>query len=207
VILVAMGLVYQGTGFAFIWVVLSRFDAWPTLEPVRHDVTTDALPEGAFDLVHCRLVLEHLPERDTALARMAAALRPGGYLVVEDMDWAPATTGWAYGAEVITRAINAAMTFMGRAGYDMYYGRRLAEEMTRVGLTDVHADGRVTLMRGGTGSIDWLRISLERMSEQLVAAEMITGSELEQVLALLDDPRFAWFSPALISTVGRRPAS
>ena len=27
IILVVMGLVYQGTGFAFIWVVLSRFEA------------------------------------------------------------------------------------------------------------------------------------------------------------------------------------
>src|SRR5262245_37241843 len=34
------------------------------LKVLRHDVTRDALAERAFDLVHTRMVLIHLPERD-----------------------------------------------------------------------------------------------------------------------------------------------
>src|SRR5215471_18531014 len=52
----------------------------------RHDVTADPIPENAYDLIHARLVLVHLPERDRILAALAAALRPGGWLVVEDFD-------------------------------------------------------------------------------------------------------------------------
>src|SRR5690349_10061380 len=35
----------------------------PGLEVWRHDLTCDPLPEAAFDLVHARLVLVHLPDK------------------------------------------------------------------------------------------------------------------------------------------------
>ncbi|WP_432164732.1 methyltransferase domain-containing protein [Streptomyces sp. bgisy031] len=45
----------------------------------RHDVAADPPPEpGAFDLVHARLVLVHVPDRARALATLAAALRHCG---------------------------------------------------------------------------------------------------------------------------------
>lgn len=31
----------------------------PNVEVLRHDVTTNPLPEGAFDLIHARLVFIH----------------------------------------------------------------------------------------------------------------------------------------------------
>src|SRR5689334_8013291 len=39
----------------------------PVLEVRQHDIVADPLQEAAFDLVHARLVLEHLPERDRVL--------------------------------------------------------------------------------------------------------------------------------------------
>lgn len=41
-----------------------------------HDITADGLPAASFDLVHCRLVLAHLPGREAVLRKLAAAL-PG----------------------------------------------------------------------------------------------------------------------------------
>ena len=52
----------------------------------RHDVAREAPPGDPFDLVHARLVLVHLPDRERALAAMVGALRPGGWLLVEDAD-------------------------------------------------------------------------------------------------------------------------
>jgi hypothetical protein len=45
-----------------------------------------------------RLLLEHLPDRAAILPRMAAALRPGGVLVVEDHDW----TGFGFSSTTWT---------------------------------------------------------------------------------------------------------
>jgi chemotaxis methyl-accepting protein methylase len=66
-----------------------RFLANPgrtNLEVRCHDVGTDPLPEAAFDLVHTRLVLIHVPQRDATFARLVSALKLGGWLVVEDYD-------------------------------------------------------------------------------------------------------------------------
>ena len=53
------------------------------LELRRHDIINDPLPEGAFDLIHSRLVLEHLPARLDVLAKLSRALAPGGWLVLD----------------------------------------------------------------------------------------------------------------------------
>jgi len=49
----------------------------PNLRVQRHDVTADELPAGSFDLVYCRLVLAHLPQRQAVLRKLLASLRPG----------------------------------------------------------------------------------------------------------------------------------
>ena len=56
------------------------------LHVVRHDIVRDALPEAKFDLAHARLVLLHVPERAAVLEKMISALKPGGWLVIEDFD-------------------------------------------------------------------------------------------------------------------------
>src|SRR5262245_59306786 len=57
------------------------------LEARKHDILYDELPEGAFDLVHARAGLEHLPARQAALRRLVTTLTPGGWLLVEDGDF------------------------------------------------------------------------------------------------------------------------
>ena len=40
------------------------------MEIRRHNIVTDPLPDAAFDLIHARLVLIHIPEREQVLARL-----------------------------------------------------------------------------------------------------------------------------------------
>ena len=57
------------------------------VEARKHDILNDELPEGSFDLVHARAVLEHLPARQEALRQLVTTLTPGGWLLVEDADF------------------------------------------------------------------------------------------------------------------------
>jgi SAM-dependent methyltransferase len=52
----------------------------------RHDIAVDPSPEAAFDLVHVRLVLVHLRERDKVLSNIDSALKPGGWLLAKEFD-------------------------------------------------------------------------------------------------------------------------
>jgi ubiquinone/menaquinone biosynthesis C-methylase UbiE len=77
------------TGFVLATDIYPRFVEElhrPNIEVRRHDVTADPLPEAAFDLVHARLVLIHLPMRDAVLRRLISAVKPGGWLLIEDFD-------------------------------------------------------------------------------------------------------------------------
>ena len=60
---------------------------FPNLEVRRHDVMRDELEAASFDLVTARKVLEHLPDPALALRRLVGALRPGGWILVEDADF------------------------------------------------------------------------------------------------------------------------
>src|ERR1043166_2052910 len=56
------------------------------IEVRRLDITQDDPEVDAYDLVHCRWLLMHLDDPAAALRRMARALRPGGWLLVEEVD-------------------------------------------------------------------------------------------------------------------------
>ena len=53
---------------------------------MQHDVATDPLPTETFDVIHTRLVLMHVRERNRALDTLIASLKPGGWFVGEEFD-------------------------------------------------------------------------------------------------------------------------
>src|SRR5829696_8043190 len=55
----------------------------------RHDVVADDLPSARFDLIHARMLAQHLPELDLVVSRLVRSLRPGGWLYLEDTDPSP----------------------------------------------------------------------------------------------------------------------
>ncbi len=59
----------------------------------RADIRVTDLPESAFDLVSCRAFLHQVADHAPAiLERMAAAVRPGGWLLVQEPDFSLART-------------------------------------------------------------------------------------------------------------------
>ena len=87
------------------------------VEVQQGDIRTAALPQGSFDLVHARYVLVHLPDYEVALSRMLAALKPGGWIVLEEPDFS-ASRGIAG-----TAAQLAAMQHIHQAIHQMYESR------------------------------------------------------------------------------------
>src|SRR5262249_6359478 len=65
---------------------LSAIDA-PNLDVLEADIRAAPLRTASFDLAHARFVLIHVPQWREALAAMLAALKPGGWLVLEEPDF------------------------------------------------------------------------------------------------------------------------
>ena len=114
------------------------------LEVRRHNVVHDPPPAETFDLVHARLVLVHLEDRAAALQVMIGALRPGGWLVLEDAD--PALQPLACpderdpAEELANRLRTRIRTLMVERGADLAYGRTLPRLLRESDLLDVSAE-------------------------------------------------------------------
>lgn len=77
-----------------------RIPSRPGLEIRQHDIVNGPAL-GEFDLVHARLLLNHLPARRQALHRMVESLRPGGVLLTEDFWPTPGDEIVAYGPDPV----------------------------------------------------------------------------------------------------------
>jgi ubiquinone/menaquinone biosynthesis C-methylase UbiE len=181
----------------------------PNVEVIRHDVGVDPLPEGAFDLVHARLVLIHVPQAPLALARLAAALRPGGWLVVEDFDPTfidrsfPADDG--PDAAVVQKAYAALGELLVARGAGRGWGRSLYQRFLRLGLTEVDMEGHLVARPGGSVGARLDAANFAQVGEAMIAGGLLTGEDLDRMLALLGDPARAFASPTMFTAWGRRP--
>ncbi len=177
----------------------------PALEVCRHDIARDPLPERAFDLVHARLILVHLPERELALAKMVGALKPGGWLVCEEFDSQSMPADPArHPDERALKAQAALQRVMALRGANTRYGRDLAARMRAHGLVDIRAEGRMAMWQGGSSGARLFRANFEQLREELLRLGLLTPAELHDDLARLDDPRTLFPSPVMWTVCGRR---
>jgi len=178
----------------------------PNLEVRRHDIATDPLPEAAFDLVHARLVLMHLPERETALARMISALKPGGWLVDEEYDSFSMPPDPAVSPGEFLMPTQAAMLrLLEDGGVDRLYGRRLFGRLRAHGLISVGGEARAFMWQHGSLGASLVRATYELLRDAMVDGNYITPQQFGEDIARLDNPDFLMPSPILWSAWGRRP--
>jgi SAM-dependent methyltransferase len=170
-----------------------------------HDVVCDPLPTTHFDLIHARLLLEHLPARDDVLRKLHAALRPGGWLVVESVDYVSAVPVSALGAAEHARTQAVRLAAFSAAGVDHEFGRRLPERMQASGFHAVGHEGRVWVMAGGSPGARWFQLSLQHLRPRLVGPDpaQLTDAEVDRMLELFDDPDWAALSPIIMAAWGQ----
>lgn len=145
------------------------------------DLTTTALPEDSFDLVHTRNLLMHLPDRDRVLGEAVASLRPGGVLVVEEADGFPAeaATDEVFGRTV--RPLTRRWT----------WARKLPGLLEGLGLTDIRVDLETEMLQGGSDLAAFWRTTLGIARPLLVEADpRIAQADVDHTLRLLKQPSF-----------------
>jgi SAM-dependent methyltransferase len=181
--------------------------AAPNVEILEHDVASDPPLAGPFDLVHARLVLVHVPERDAALANMAAALRPGGVLLVEDAD--PALQPLSCleetrPAEVLANRLRRGFrSLLSERGVDLAYGRSLPRRLRAAGLVGVAADAYFPVSDPACNHLEVATINLIR--DQLLDHGIATQDEIAQHLSAVAAGKLDLTQPPMISCWGRRP--
>src|SRR4051794_15619089 len=171
---------------------------------VESDLTAAELPVGRFDLVHARLVLEHVPERDRVLPVLAGAVRPGGWLLIEDFDWSTAAVVDPPN-EVHERVAHACLTLFSAHAYDPYYGRRLPRRLAANGLVEVGTHAEAVQVRADRerGVPQW-ELLVDQLAPGLLAQGLVDETDLERFHALWHDGESVCFAPLLVSSWGRK---
>jgi len=170
---------------------------YANLRVKEHDIGQSPL-DGEYDLVHTRNVLCHVPERERAFAHLVAAVRPGGWLLVEDVDFFGAGATYPPN-DAFERITDAIVTLMQRAGADPFFGRKLPSWVADAGFASMGWNVRDI---SAADDEKW-RLNLNAFAPAAIAAGLVSETDVDaltkgQLPLVRYGPRFvaAWGTKA-----------
>jgi SAM-dependent methyltransferase len=187
--------------------------AWPdgtvpaAVTVARHDVTTEPLPDGPFDLIHARLLLVHLPDRTEVARSLACLLAPGGWLVIEDADpqLQPLACVDEYGPHQVlaNRVRSGFRSLLAGRGVDLAFGRTIPRLLRSLGLAEVVAEAHFPVTSPASSVLE--RATVQQTRAGLVDAGLVREDEVERHLANLSSGELDVTTAPMVSARGRRP--
>jgi predicted methyltransferase len=173
------------------------------------DVTTTDRGDREYDLVHARLLRMHLPQREEVLRRAAAALKPGGTLVVSDWDCTHPGEMLLRGPAGLAGAFLAFQRgLVGLAvanGASLDWARRIPESMREAGLVELRGEVFNRIWAGGEAGC-LLHACNSRQLEGPLLASGLTGEQLALLREGMSHPETLAWSYPMVTACGRRPA-
>jgi ubiquinone/menaquinone biosynthesis C-methylase UbiE len=180
------------------------------LTVLRHDLVNEPAPEGEFDFIHVRLVLNHLPERREILHRLVGTLAPGGIILNED--WDATRTDLVVAAPTpeageLYRLYQETIgpKILARAGTDRSWARRVHSHLLEEGLSNVDTLVHSRNWTGGSAGAQLVISSLDQLRADFLA-NGISEAQLDEMRAVMEDPQLVVNGHLLFSTSGQRPA-
>jgi ubiquinone/menaquinone biosynthesis C-methylase UbiE len=155
------------------------------VEVVQADALNTGLPKAAFDLVHERLVMINVPTREALLQEMISLLRPGGTIVLEDVDdisytCVPLHPSWTILLDAFHAAIHA-------NGGNAFIGRELTRYLRDAGIKNIRTKIHVGTVNPGEYRRMHLLSLLDVLHQKVVSSGVLTETQLgEHRLALID---------------------
>jgi SAM-dependent methyltransferase len=188
-------------------------DAGNNVEIRQHNILTDELENNYYDLVHCRALLQHLTEYEKALTNMSKAVKPGGWILIEELDnfTSPPSDSNNPDADFFYKWYQQAGEIMKRFGsINLEFGRNVRCLVDQLDFQDVGSEGITVISRGGEPMAKFASMSFkansERLQDELTEEEkqQILGG-LDKVINLFEDPNFYYVGIPLFCAWGRKP--
>jgi ubiquinone/menaquinone biosynthesis C-methylase UbiE len=178
------------------------------VQMIKADALKTGLDKESFDLVHERLVMINVSDRDALLTEMLSLLRPGGIVVLEDVDnvsWLcqPAHPSW----DVL---LNAFHTVFHAGGGNGFIGRRLPVLLRAGGVQNIQIKVTVETPLLGDYRRTHLVSLIDSIREQVITKGLLDEAELkehrEALVRHLDDPATTVIDKLLVQAWGQKPS-
>jgi SAM-dependent methyltransferase len=165
------------------------------------------LPMGGYDLIFARWVFLFLPDPEAHVRQLAAALKPGGVLAIEDycretLRMVPQPPEWA-------DFMQADLAFFASQGGDANIGARLPSLYQKAGLTVVDVTPTIKIARPGSPAWNWLSTYFLDILPRYAAIAPFTKSRAASLrrrwLAAARASTSLMIAPTLLDVVGRKP--
>lgn len=185
-----------------------QLDVPPQVDVHRRDIREGLPDDGPFDLIHARLVLMHLSNRDEVLEWLVNALAPGGWLVLGETPDRPQEVLAAPSAadgELARRVIDHGLRVVQDEGVSLEWAYEVESRFVAAGLTEVRGTEYCPMVSGGDAGALLMGTYVAQAKPLLLRAGL-TEDELFRYHMLMRDPRFrAWPFLRLVTTAGRKP--
>jgi SAM-dependent methyltransferase len=139
-----------------------------------------------FDLIYTRFTLTHMANPDEALKNLLEKLKPGGYIVCEDMLGYDGIFGCP-GDPAMDDFIAYAKLIPRIAGVEFLVGRRLPEMLEQQGLEIVAAASRQPLLREREDMRFWTMPYDKVFIQNCVNSGVVAREKLERIIDALND--------------------
>lgn len=181
--------------------------AAPNLTVLQTDVQQLPLALGQFDLVHARYVLIHNADFQVALTKMLELLKPGGWLVLEEPDFAAARAIAADPAtsEAMERVKQAIAQMFADRGMDYALGVKLPAICQTLGLQLRRIENDANPVNGGSGLATVMKLSALQLADQYLATGKVTPGEIDTYCSGTEDPRVWTIYYATVGVVAQKP--
>ena len=168
---------------------------------ITHNATTDDFPAASFDVVHARALLCHLTKREDILTRAVTWVRPGGWLVIEDVSLQPSLRT---ANPLFRKVAQAGITLLEQSiGSDMLWADTLPDRLRDRGLSNIGhrtLEGRI----GDNSPADtfWAATTAQA-GPALLKLGLLTPNDLDAMANLRADPEFTDAALTLVSAWGQ----
>jgi len=174
---------------------------------IHADAAATGLDADFFDLAHERLVLVNLTSPRGVVAEMARVVRPGGWVVAQEVDWITWTCEPAHPAW--DSLLDALIKAWGMIGLDPFTGRRIPAFLREAGLVDVAIEIRGHTWRPGQPNQLLLLRFVDIFRGQIIDGGFLDAPGLARLAIELEEhlsmPTTYVIHPLLFQAWGRKP--
>jgi len=158
-------------------------------------------------LLECNIQQAHAQSHQRALKKIIEALRPGGWLVLEEPDFSVArvVTGPKGLGRSVQRVNEAIQHMFSNTGLDPAFGVKLPGLLQEMGLVNLAVENDTPLVQGGSPMATIMKLSAHQLAEKYLATGRVTKTDLTRYIRFAEDPDSWAVYRATVAVVAQKP--